>query len=269
MLTIYSFVTPPSESGSPELSDLPKSLAVYFGGKRVGTVTSGTTFSFAQDRLGSNGSYYPYGEARGTVPQDDVGYATYTNDSATGLEYADQRYYASNFGRFMSPDRRGPRSGGKPVGWNRYTYVLGDPINLIDKFGLDPEKVDDGDDDGGDDGGDDGSDGSGDDFGGGGGGAGPTCGPDWMTDPSLSGPCCPTSGGSGFSGDPTPQPPNPACYAPAQPAPTKPTPPPPPTCTLEVESRPLNYRKRQTNPSERRRTLVLSERGFSRAVGLG
>jgi len=136
-LGIYSFVTPPSELGAPQLSDLPKSLAVYFGGKRVGTVVNGATASFTQDRLGSNGSYYPYGEARGTVPQDDVGYATYTNDSATGLQYADQRYYASNFGRFMSPDpyraSAGPRD---PRSWNRYTYTRGDPINRVDRVGL-------------------------------------------------------------------------------------------------------------------------------------
>jgi RHS repeat-associated protein len=140
-LGIYSFVTPPSELGAPQLSDVPKSLAVYFGGKRVGTVTNGATGSFTQDRLGSNGSYYPYGEARGTVPQDDVGYATYTNDSATGLQYADQRYYASNFGRFMSPDpyRANNGSSGDPrdtKSWNRYAYVEGDPINFGDPQGL-------------------------------------------------------------------------------------------------------------------------------------
>jgi YD repeat-containing protein len=49
-LGIYSFTTPPSELGSPELSDGAKSLAVYFGGKRVGTVTNGATANFTQDR---------------------------------------------------------------------------------------------------------------------------------------------------------------------------------------------------------------------------
>jgi hypothetical protein len=45
----------------------------------------------------------------------------------------DQRYYASNFGRFMSPDRykasAGPRD---PASWNRYSYVNNDPINALD-----------------------------------------------------------------------------------------------------------------------------------------
>lgn len=48
----------------------------------------------------------------------------------TGLDYADQRMYASIYGKFTSPDRyagsAGPRN---PTSWNRYLYVLGDPIN--------------------------------------------------------------------------------------------------------------------------------------------
>jgi len=43
-----------------------------------------------------------------------------------------------------------------------------------------------------------------------GGGAGADCGPGWMTDPSLTGPCCPVNG-QGFQGDPTPDAPNPLC----------------------------------------------------------
>ena len=93
------------------------------------------------------GKYYPYGEARGTVPQDAVGFATYTNDSATGLEYADQRYYASNFGRFMSPDPYKASAGPKdPKSWNRYSYTRGDPVNRYDPAGLDDCDPDDPDD---------------------------------------------------------------------------------------------------------------------------
>ena len=61
----YSFVTPPSESGSPELSDLPKSPGVYFGGKRVGTVTSGVTYSFTQDGWDRTGAIIRMGRRGG------------------------------------------------------------------------------------------------------------------------------------------------------------------------------------------------------------
>ena len=48
-----------------------------------------------------------------------------------GLDYADQRFYASTYGRFNTPDpyQSGSGSGtpGDPGSWNRYTYVEGDP----------------------------------------------------------------------------------------------------------------------------------------------
>jgi RHS repeat-associated protein len=117
-----------------------RTLATFFGGKRIGT----------NDRLGSakfnpNGqaqSFYPYGEDRGTVqPNDSLKFATYTRDSATGLDYADQRYYANNFGRFTSPDPYQANNGasgdtGDPGSWNRYSYTRGDPINRFDPMGL-------------------------------------------------------------------------------------------------------------------------------------
>src|SRR5690348_1839749 len=59
-----------------------------------------------QDRLGSIGKYYPYGEERNysALPNDQVKFATYTRDGVSGLDYADQRYYTSQLGRFMTPD---------------------------------------------------------------------------------------------------------------------------------------------------------------------
>jgi RHS repeat-associated protein len=83
-------------------------------------------------------SFYPYGEDRGTAePNDSLKFATYTRDAATGLDYADQRYYASNFGRFMSPDPYKGSAGPKdPRSWNRYSYTRGDPANDNDPEGL-------------------------------------------------------------------------------------------------------------------------------------
>jgi hypothetical protein len=50
------------------------------------------------------------------------------------LDYADQRYYASSFGRFTTPDPY-IASGGPadPQSWNRYTR--GDPVNRLDRRG--------------------------------------------------------------------------------------------------------------------------------------
>ena len=63
-------------------------------------------------------------------------FATYTRDAATGLDYADQRYYASQFGRFMSADPYMASGGpGDPGSWNRYAYLSNDPINFYDLSG--------------------------------------------------------------------------------------------------------------------------------------
>jgi RHS repeat-associated protein len=90
------------------------------------------------DQLGSVGNYFPWGEDKGgTSPQDTWNFATYWRDSWSGLDYARNRYYSNAYGRFMTPDpsrrsakRRNPQS------WNRYAYVLGDPVNHNDPTGL-------------------------------------------------------------------------------------------------------------------------------------
>jgi RHS repeat-associated protein len=117
------------------LYDPPAETDVYFAGRRV--YVNGAIFS--EDRLGSNAavSLYPWGEDQGTpAPNDQVKFATYTRDSATLLDYADQRYYVTNQGRFMTPDPyRGSGSPRNPQSWNRYGYAAGDPVNQNDPAG--------------------------------------------------------------------------------------------------------------------------------------
>jgi hypothetical protein len=48
------------------------------------------------------------------------------------------RYYSSQWGRFLSPDRYGGSARLRnPQSWNRYVYVMGDPLNHRDRKGLD------------------------------------------------------------------------------------------------------------------------------------
>ena len=92
----------------------------------------------AMDQLGSVGTYYPWGENKdGTNPQDTFSFATYWRDSATSLDYANNRYYSNAYGRFMTPDPYA-NSGrlSDPQSWNRYAYTRGDPVNLYDPAGL-------------------------------------------------------------------------------------------------------------------------------------
>ena len=74
----------------------------YFGGKLVGQLTgqAGSMQAAVQDRLGSVGKYYPYGEERNTpqLTNDQVKFATFTRDFATGgLQSASTRYPLAGF----------------------------------------------------------------------------------------------------------------------------------------------------------------------------
>jgi RHS repeat-associated protein len=127
-------------SYTPALSMTVTSIDQYFGSRRVA----------AMDRLGSAGpnggsvgTFYPWGEDQGTTnPQNIWSYATYWRDSISGLDYANNRYYTSAYGRFMTPDpyqgtSGGPGDSNNPQTWNRYAHVFGDPVNWIDPSGLD------------------------------------------------------------------------------------------------------------------------------------
>jgi RHS repeat-associated protein len=78
----------------------------------------------------------PFGDEITSTSNDREKFATYTRDSYTGLDYADQRFYASTYGRFLTPDpaRKSARLR-NPQSWNRYSYALGDPVNRFDPRG--------------------------------------------------------------------------------------------------------------------------------------
>ena len=88
-------IAPATENGIPVLNQTLASSDQYFGGRRLAVM----------DQLGSVGTYFPWGEDKGgTNPQDTFSFATYWQDSASGLDYANNRYYSNAYGRFMTPD---------------------------------------------------------------------------------------------------------------------------------------------------------------------
>ena len=103
----------------------------YFGGRLLNV----------QDRVGSarsGQSFFPYGETKtGVSTADALSFATYSRDGSTGLDYADQRFYANQWGRFISPDPAiGSVAPSNPQSWNRYSYVINEPVNSQDPEGL-------------------------------------------------------------------------------------------------------------------------------------
>jgi len=99
------------------------------------------------DRIGTNRAYgsrfYPYGEEITSTANNHEKFGTYTRDSFSGLDYADQRYYASSYGRFNTADPYRASAGpSDPGSWNRYSYTRGDPVNRYDPRGLADWSVD-------------------------------------------------------------------------------------------------------------------------------
>ncbi len=94
--------------------------------------------------------YLPFGEelpsgtggrtaAMGYTPGDNVRqqFTSKERDVETGLDYFLARYYAHPQGRFTSADpliASGRASA--PQSWNRYSYVLNNPLKLVDPSGL-------------------------------------------------------------------------------------------------------------------------------------
>jgi RHS repeat-associated protein len=81
----------------------------------------------------------PFGDQQTcSVPSSDVSDQHYTGkerDTESGLDYFGARYYGSNMGRFMSPDKPVDQHPEDPQSWNLYTYVRNNPLSSIDQDG--------------------------------------------------------------------------------------------------------------------------------------
>jgi len=135
---------------------------VFFNGKRVARRDANASIHYYfSDHLGSasvitdasglineESDYYPYG---GEIPiiNNDPNHYKFTGkerDGESGLDNFEARYYASNLGRFMTPDwALRPIAVpyavfGDPQTLNLYTYVENEPLNRIDADGHGDDK---------------------------------------------------------------------------------------------------------------------------------
>jgi RHS repeat-associated protein len=124
---------------------------IFFVGARIARRDSaGNVYYYFGDYLGSSRSitnatgticyeadFYPFGGERvlSNTCGQNYKFAGMERDSETGNDQTWFRYYASNLGRWLSPD---PVAGSifDPQSLNRYAYVLNNPCNLIDPLGL-------------------------------------------------------------------------------------------------------------------------------------
>jgi len=77
------------------------------------------------------------------VNSSNSGYGTHEftgdeRDAESGLDHTWFRQYSSSLGRWMHPDPAGLAAVdiGNPQSWNRYAYVINNPLNLVDPSGL-------------------------------------------------------------------------------------------------------------------------------------
>ncbi len=126
---------------------------VYLNGALLAQYQGSTTHFAHPDHLGStrlltglnqsvvqNLDYLPFGE----LNSSDSGINTHQftgdeRDAETGLDHTWFRQYSSQLGRWMHPDPAGLAAANpaNPQSWNRYAYVLNNPLALVDPFGLD------------------------------------------------------------------------------------------------------------------------------------
>jgi RHS repeat-associated protein len=124
---------------------------IYFSGGRTARRDSGgNVYYYFQDQIGTSrlianssgtvcydGDYTPFGYemAYVTTCSQNYKFTGLERDSETGLDQTLHRKYDSSLGRWLTPDRhRGDPS--NPQSWNRYAYVLNDPMIFTDPYGL-------------------------------------------------------------------------------------------------------------------------------------
>lgn len=81
-----------------------------------------------------NTTYYPFGDIRSGGTKSKYLYTGQENDSETGLDYYNARYYYSHIRRFTQPDTLLPNQY-DPQQLNRYSYVGNNPLTYTDPTG--------------------------------------------------------------------------------------------------------------------------------------
>jgi RHS repeat-associated protein len=133
-----------SEDESGHLSFTPVKSNVYFGkrliqsgGEVIVTDRLGSTRAWSAKGSAKKLDYTPFGQVVQQYGGEHANFAGYEEGFDGRTKYAEQRFYSSVVGRFMSPDPYdGSARQSDPNSWNRYAYVGNDPVNRVDPHGL-------------------------------------------------------------------------------------------------------------------------------------
>jgi RHS repeat-associated protein len=129
---------------------------IYFSGRRIARrdPASGNIYYFLSDHIGSarvvtkvsgagvyegvveESDFYPFGTERVITDNLDNLYkfTGFERDGESALDHTLYRKYSSSLARWLSPD---PQAGSptNPQSWNRYPYVINNPLALVDPLG--------------------------------------------------------------------------------------------------------------------------------------
>ena len=153
--TIFAYGAGPNVLTEFTGSGVPKFDYIYAGNRSIARINfdptgvpASKTF-YHPDHLGStigltdqettkvwDRTYLPYGGTfTGTGTTENTHqYTAKELEAATGLYYYGVRYHNPNIGRFMSVDPAGANPT-DPQSWNRYAYVLNNPLKYVDPDG--------------------------------------------------------------------------------------------------------------------------------------
>jgi RHS repeat-associated protein len=100
--------------------------------------TSRAFWSYTGGNFGQSGAHAPFGESyaySSGYPKDFTGQQS--DGSMTNTTYYfPERQYRSSQGRWLSPDPAGAADPSSPQSWNRYAYVMNNPLSNTDPDGL-------------------------------------------------------------------------------------------------------------------------------------
>lgn len=127
---------------------------IFFVGKRIARRdSSGNVVYYMADHLGTSrivassagaildqSDFYPFGGERvvSVSSGNTYKFTGKERDGESGNDYFGARYYASSMGRWLSPDPKQPNIKHlfNPQKWNKYNYVLNNPLSNVDPDGL-------------------------------------------------------------------------------------------------------------------------------------
>ena len=103
----------------------------HLGSSRLATTPSRTLYSST--------AYAPFGEPYAQAGTTDLSFTGQDQDTVAGMHDFQDRRFMPVQGRWLSPDPMGMAAADptNPQSWNRYAYVVNNPLAMIDPFGDD------------------------------------------------------------------------------------------------------------------------------------